>query len=112
MLRWVRPLIVVLALLAILAGGKSGAFAGQIMHKCDDMATHMVMDDCMLGDSDESGAVTGCPQFACVSAQIVLPLPGSFDFPMVMQFMSAVPPLDDFERAEFSGPPDLRPPIA
>lgn len=112
MLRWVRPLIVVFALLAILAGGGSGAFAGQIVHKCDDMTAHMVMDDCMLGDGDESGTVPGCPQLACLSAQIILPLPGSFDYPTVTQFISASPPHDDLERAGFSGPPGLRPPIA
>lgn len=112
MLRWVRPVIVVFALLAILAGGGSGAFAGQIVHICDDMAAPMVMDDCMLGDNDESGAVPDCPQFACVSAQIILPLPGGFDFPMVMQFMPAPSPHDDLKRAGFSGPLDLRPPIA
>ncbi len=112
MFRWVRPVIIVLALLAILAGGRAVASAGQLIPECDDMTAHMVMDDCVLGDSDEGGTVPGCPQLACVSAQIVLPLPGSFDFPTVMLFIPASPPHDDLERAGFSGPPDLRPPIA
>ncbi len=111
MLRWARPLIVVLTVLALLAGGTSGAWAGKAAHECDGMTASMVMEDCMRGGGD-GGAMPGCPPLTCVSAQIFLPPAGNFVSPIVIQFVSASLPRDDLDLDGLSGPPNLRPPIA
>ncbi|MGJ0504474.1 MAG: hypothetical protein ACR65X_12200 [Methylocystis sp.] len=110
MLRWFRPLIVVLAVLAVLASGTSRALADRI-DKCDDMTVDMVVDDCMMGDSDQHGTVPGCPPLACIPTHIIQPPQGNFISPVVIQLISMFPPRDDLERRGLSGPPDLRPPI-
>jgi hypothetical protein len=113
MVRWARPLVALLALLAFSAGGINGVWAGKPAHMCDGMGAEMVMDDSMSmsGEVNDDGTAPGCPALACASTQIFLPSQPSFALPIVIQLVSSSRPHDDLERSGLTGPPDLRPPI-
>ena len=108
MLRWVRLLISVLALVAALASGVSGAFAAKVGHSCAEMS----MDDCPDGHCDDGAALPSCAQFVCGPSQTTLPLHLTFVSPMVVTLVAPSLPREDLLLGGVSGPPDLRPPIA
>lgn len=108
MLRWVRLLISILALVAALASGAGGAFAARGGHSCAEMS----MGDCPDSHGCDDAALQGCAQFVCGQCQTTLPLHEAFLSPVALRPMAPSLPRDDLPLSALSGPPDLRPPIA
>jgi hypothetical protein len=106
--RWVRLLISVFALAAVLAGGGTGgAFAAKTGHACAEMS----VGDCPDGHCDNDATSPNCAQFVCGQLQIALPFLDVLISPAILTLMAPLPSRDDLLFSGLSGPPDLRPPI-
>ena len=122
MLRWTRSLIVVFVALALSVGASGVGWGGTPMlkgvavgvhhHNCEEMAAGMSMDDCMRRDVAGGGATTGCPSVGCAAAPLFLLPQGNSISPMFARRVLSWLPNDERAVSGFSGPPDLRPPIA
>ena len=108
MIRWARPVILFLALLAVLASGVTGAAAAKMSHPC----MSMMMDDCP-GSDDDGASTPPCGMPACCP---VAPLPLLDGHALIVAPTSIVvqtmTPADDLYMSGLRSLPDLRPPIA
>jgi hypothetical protein len=107
MLRWVRLLLVAMALVGILTAGPGGALAGKAQHHhhCMDMAS----DDC---PGDDLGGLPACC-IASVCAMVQPVFVGQACRLASNGFTRIDLPLrDDVQAMGVRVPPDLRPPIA
>jgi hypothetical protein len=112
MSRRVQSFIVLLALLAVLTSGMSGAWRSKATHQCDGMVGMMNMDDCLESMNGDRAGGLDCATLTCGLTQTILPPHETVITSIIATCASPLTPRDDRERCGLSGPPDLRPPIA
>lgn len=109
MIRWVRLVLAVLALVGVLAARPGVAVAGTGAHHHHHCIGMMDDENC---PGDDQGAVPAC----CVAAACAMMQPVSCEQDSILTplcfLQLSLPLLDDVWRSGFRPPPDLRPPIA
>lgn len=105
---WLRLLVSAFVVVAALAAAGTSAFAGPAPHPCAEMT--MVGEGAHSDHGDHQAAPRPCDSLICGAVQVT---PVIFLGEAIEVRISRAPqPRDDDARLDFTGPPDLRPPIS